>query len=644
MHLSKNQEDIWRDRYALRDSEGNTVETSIEQTWSRIAKAIADNPGDEFDFYNILDGFHFVPGGRIIAGSGAEQGKTPYNCYVIPVETSARRWNRQQTKYELLGGGTYSPFAREDHGNDSREAIFDTIGTMVSIMSRGGGVGINWSVLRPRGTYLARVSGTTSGPVPWMDVASRAVGVVEQGGSRRGAAMFMLDDWHPDVVEFINAKRDMNMITNANISVAVSDEFMEAVANDDEWEFRFPDTKDPAYDTEWDGDLLRWVSSGHPVVSHGSVNARELWRSLADSAWASGEPGIVFLGRYNQLSTGAGVERIICVNPCGEQGLGPYSVCNLGAMNLDAYVHNGVFLWGRFTEDVETAIRFLDRVIDTSGHFIAETQQQQDQLRRIGLGVMGLADALVRLGMRYGSKESIGFVETVFREMKDAAIRSSNYLAYEKGAARGWSDDMWKRPYLAEYLERWGHPLFEDAGMRNIFLLTQAPTGTTSLLAGVNSGIEPYFDIRTKRVDRTGERYVYAKAVQDFLDSTGLPDGAEAPDFIVTSRDVTVEEHIAIQAAVQKYVDSSVSKTINGPAEHTPEDVAKAYSLAYESGLKGLAYYRDGSRNVQVLYHDTIVEPKVEMTAEADLCPDCDSPLAHEEGCKKCLSCGYSAC
>jgi ribonucleoside-diphosphate reductase alpha chain len=626
---TQNQLDIFNDRYALKNAKGAQVELHPKAMWFRVAEAISSNATDLLSYYKILMDFKFVPGGRILSGAGAEDGKTFYNCYVIPVETAARRWNRElhtvdpDELYDTYGWNV--PY-REDHGNDSREAIFDTIGTMVGIMSRGGGVGINWSVLRPKGTYLTRVSGTTSGPVSWMHVASTAVGVVEQGGTRRGAAMFMLDDWHPDIEEFIDAKRNNAVITNANISVAVSDRFMEAVRDGLDWSLRFPDTTHPAYDTEWAGNLYTWEQMG----THRTIPAQELWRRLTDAAHASGEPGVVFLERYNKLSTGARAERIICVNPCGEQGLGPYSVCNLGAMNLDAYV-DGDFDWESFDADVRTAIHFLDDVIDRDRYYVPETELQQKALRRTGLGVMGLADALVRLGIRYGSDESVTFVEKVFQTMKDAAIEASMDIAAKKGPAGAWGDSMWSRPFLTEYAER--HPDVERTALRNIFLLTQAPTGTTSLLAGVNSGIEPYFDIKTLRRDRTGERYVYAKAVQ------GLPLD-NLPEYVVTSKDVTVEEHIAIQAAVQKYVDSSVSKTINAPRWQTLEETAKAYQLAYDSGLKGLAYYRDGSRDIQVLY--STQEEQVDPLSLR--CPDCDGNLVFEEGCKKCYACGYAAC
>ena len=607
------------DRYAMKDAKGEPVETYPGQMWGRVAWGIAgldDTPEGSVPgplmtrFHNLLTGFKFVPGGRILAGAGTRTEVTFYNCYVIPVETKARRYNRQHPSYPYQ-----TEPQQDDAGSDSREAIIDTIGVMVDIMSRGGGVGINWSVLRPRGAHLKTINATSSGPIDWMHAASVMVGTVEQGGSRRGAAMFMLDDWHPDLLEFIDAKRNESLITNANVSVAVSDRFMSAVDADAPWELLFPDTTHHAYDAEWDGDLDAWDAKGYPVLTYATVPARELWRKLAEAAHASGEPGVVFLERYNKRSTAQGVERIISVNPCGEQGLGPYSVCNLGAMNLARYVVDYTggdsphFYWSRFIEDVGTAVEFLDRVVDENFYFLPENEKVQKDLRRIGLGVMGLADALIMLGIRYGSPEAVRFTEDVFREMKHAALRKSAELAKELGPAPAWRDSMLAQPYLDDlHMEEGGGDVFEfvsEHGLRNLFLLTQAPTGTTSTLAGVNSGIEPLFALEYTRKDRTGTHKVVAPAIQWYVRNHGEPEERGIwPDYIVTASEVTVEEHIAMQAAVQKYVDSSVSKTINAPNSQTVEEVEKAYTLAYKSGLKGLAYYRDGSRQEQVLRRD----------------------------------------
>lgn len=638
--LTDHQTTIFLDRYAKRDKDNKPVEQDVEQMWQRVADFIAQDEADRQAYLMLMRDFKFVPGGRILAGAGTEAEKTFYNCYVIPVEA------RHPTDHYPL----------DYPGDDSREAIFDTRKTMVDIMSRGGGVGINWSVLRPAGSYLTRVSGTSSGPVGWMHAASVDVGEVIQGGSRRGAAMFMLDDWHPDVLSFIDAKRDNTRITNANISVAVSDEFMEAVRDDLEWELVFPDTSHKAYNREWHGDIHQWRAKGYPVRVYATVRARDIWRRLADGAHASGEPGVVFLGRYNALSTGAGVERIISVNPCGEQGLGAYSVCNLASLNLAAYVIDGDFAWERFRKDIATATRFLDDVIDRTHYSIPATKTQQMKLRRIGLGVMGLADALVMLGLRYGSPEAVRFAQDIFKSMKECSIMESNRLAALRGSCGGWEYSMWDRPYLKD-----AKGVDKAAGMRNMFLLTQAPTGTTSVLAGVNSGIEPFFALEWTRVDRTGTHQV-RPAVLDGMDLQ------ERPDFVVTSNEVTVEEHIAMQAAVQAYVDSSVSKTINAPKGQSVDEVEKAFTLAYESGLKGVAYYRDGSRDVQVLYREdpnkrireleeevealkgklnfrTRVAVEREAEKADNLCPACEiGTVVHEEGCMKCHSCGWSAC
>lgn len=578
---------VYLDRYAAKDAEGKNTETEIYDTWKRVADGIGDTEEEKTNFLGLLANFKFVPGGRILAGAGTGHEVTYYNCYVIPIRNESKPAN----------------------GNDSREAIFDTISRMVNIMSRGGGVGINWSTLRPNGAYLSRINGTTTGPIEWMDVASKAVGAVMQGGSRRGAAMFMLNDWHPDVLSFVDAKRDLVKITNANISVGISDDFMKAVKEDADWTFRFPDTTHPDYNSAWDGDISDWVSAGRPVVDYKTVKARDIWRKIAEGAWDNGEPGVIFLERYNKLSTGASVEKIICVNPCGEQGLGPNAVCNLGAMNLAAYVEDGQFMFDKWDIDVQTAVRFLDNVVDKNfyGDF-TETEAIQKNIRRIGLSVMGLADALIMQKLRYGSPEAVEFTSNVFFTMKNAAIRASALLAKEKGQAPAWDESMLDRPYLSENIGSYARELVEKCGLRNLFLLTQAPTGTTSILAGVNSGIEPYFAFQYKRSDRTGDHIVEAPIIREYLNNNSSPDDQILPDYFVTAQEVTVEEHVYMQAAAQKYIDSSVSKTLNAPNSHTVEDVVKAYTLAYDSGLKSIAYFRDGSGRAQVLTR--IEEPK----------------------------------
>lgn len=678
MALTDHQKTIFLDRYAMRDQDGNPVETHPSQMWDRVAHVMGNNELERKAFREILEDWRFLPGGRILAGAGTESEKSFYNCNVIPVETRARRHNRSAAWRD------YNTLA--DAGSDSREAIFDTIATMVDIMSRGGGVGINWSVLRPSGSYLTRISGTSSGPVGWMDVASSAVGEVIQGGSRRGAAMFMLADWHPDLPNFLEAKLEAGKIENANISVAVSNDFMDAVRKDADWTFTFPDTTHQAYNTEWDGDLSGWVSKGYPVKPYGTVRARDLWAKLAASAWGSGEPGVVYLDRYNDQSTAASLEKIISVNPCGEQGLGAYSVCNLGAMNLSAYVvesdlydpeknDNARFHFdtARFYADVKTAIRFLDNVIDKTFYLHEDTLRIQQDLRRIGLGVMGLADMLIKLGITYGSSAAVNMTEWVFSQMKVAAITASMELADEKGPAKGWNDSMWERPFLKSL----GMPKSKQAPLRNLFLLTQAPTGTTAALAGVNSGIEPYFEFEYTREDRTGSHRIVA-SIKKWAERNGVKQ-----DALVTSNDVSGKAHILMQAAVQKYIDSSVSKTVNLPNGATIEQVQEVYDLSWDLGCKGLAVYRDGSRTKQVLYREDpnakiaalearikeleqsgmsrsdfppIIHPSANgfdkpaipmiafATNSGDGCPVCGGNIVRQENCSKCQSCSWSAC
>jgi ribonucleoside-diphosphate reductase alpha chain len=583
---------VWADRYALKDDKGEQVEQNPNETALRVSAAIGDTVEEREDFYDLLASLKFVPGGRILSSAGAGNETMAYNCFVIPVRADDYR----------------------DSGSDSRDAIMDTINRMVQIMSRGGGVGINWSTLRPRGSHLVRVNGTSSGSVGWMDVASSAVGEVIQGGSRRGAAMFMLWDWHPDILEFTDAKRDSTKITNANISVAVSDSFMEAVKNDDEWNLKFPDTTHSAYNEEWDGDIARWEASGYPVRTYHTLRARELWRKICEGAWDNGEPGIVFLDRYQKQSTAGAIEKIICVNPCGEQGLGEYSVCNLGSMNLDKYVEHDEFDYITYAEDVGTAVRFLDNVIDKSFYLDDfPMREKQMQLRRMGLGNMGLADMFARLKIRYGSPESVKMTEAIYRTQKEAALWASTELAKEKEPAWGWHNSMLTRPYLQGLPDDLTEHI-KTYGLRNLFLLTQAPTGTTSLFAGVNSGLEPFFALEYERNDRMGKSFIRPAPYQEWVDADN--EGSPIPDYFVTADQLTVEEHVAIQAAAQKYIDSSISKTVNAPNSHTVEDVDNLYRLCYDSGLKGISYFRDGCNRGVVLSRPTenVVEEPIEQS------------------------------
>ncbi len=570
------RQQVFFDRYALKDENGNRVEDTPEEMWARVAKAIAANETTvdlkqhwEKKFRDALEGFKFVPGGRILSGAGANADLTFYNCYVIP-----------------------SP-------DDSRGGIFESVRTMVEIMSRGGGVGVNLSSLRPRGAYVKGVNGTASGSVSFGGLYSFATGLIIQGGSRRGALMLMLNDDHPDIEEFITVKRTMGKITNANLSVAISDRFMEAVENDADW------------DLKWEGKVFKTIKASH------------LWNLICESAHASGEPGLVFMERYNKESNSWYFEEIICVNPCGEQGLGAWNVCNLGAVNLAAFVSDEGFLDREgLKETVRTSIRFLDNVIDVTPYFFRENEEAQTNIRRTGLGTLGLADALIKSKIRYGSQEALDWCNDVYALIRDEAYRMSAEIAAEKGAFPKFDRDKFGQGRFIQRLPQDIQDLIRRNGIRNGMLLTQAPTGTTSIVSGVSSGIEPVYDFAFKRKDRLGEHLVYHPLFEAWKKDN--PDTAEedAPEFFVNAKQLSPLEHVKTQAVIQKYTDSSISKTVNAPNDHTLDDVKELYMQAYKLGCKGVTYYRDGSRSLSVLESiDSKDKEKDEKSEETKVAP-----------------------
>lgn len=934
---------VFMDRYSLKDPSGKPLEYYPEQLWARVARGIASvEPSEELQarwekrFYEALSDFQFVPGGRILAGAGSGHAVTYYNCFVIP-----------------------SP-------EDSRQGILDNLKLMTEIMARGGGVGINLSTLRPRGSYIKTVNGTASGPCSWAQLYSVATGdVIQQGGSRRGALMVMLDDTHPDIEEFITVKRTPGKIEHANLSVCISDKFMQAVKDDADW------------DLTWQGEVKK------------TIRARDLWDLICTSAWESAEPGMVFIDRYNKESNTWYYEDIRCVNPCvtgdtliytdagliparelaergtpvtvvspdiaigelvpvryavarsssqittispsksvslrqashvfptgikpvyrlqtregyvvrltgdhkvltlegwkaasdlvagdkihllhgegrfgttgnedlgqvlgwligdgylnrqsrpgkscvtlsffgteqaiaphfaevvnrlidtpkiddhwlreykvgiqkikdreetrvesvrlmrlvdpellenklqvppsvlrgssemqkgflsalftadgsvqgnaekgisvrltsvsqdllegvqkillnfgiasyiyknrrreeirelpdgkgglasyntqayhdlmislenlytfakqigfmtvekqsrleealskyirgpyrenflatfeslisdgeeivydltepeehlfvgngmvlhncGEQGLPPFGVCNLGALNLSAFVQNGQMDWERLADRSKVAMRFLDNVVDANEYFIEENREAQLGTRRTGLGTMGLADALIKMKVAYGSEASIPIIERIYTTIRDAAYEASADIAAEKGSFPRFERDKYMQGRFIKRLPKAVQEKIKKQGIRNAVLLTQAPTGTTSLFAGVSSGIEPVYDFAMVRRDRTGEHILYHPLLQAWRDEHP---NESTPGYFVASNDLTPEEHVRVQATVQRYTDSSISKTVNAPNSHTLKEVQTLYRLAYEMGCKGITYYRDGSRD-----------------------------------------------
>ncbi|MEX2007640.1 MAG: adenosylcobalamin-dependent ribonucleoside-diphosphate reductase, partial [Candidatus Levyibacteriota bacterium] len=564
------REKVFLDRYALKGEEGELLEHEPAEMWRRVAKGIAKQEKKEVrkdwedKFYKVMEDFKFVPGGRILSGAGTDYQVTYFNCFVIP-----------------------SP-------KDSREGILDSLKQLVEIQSRSGGVGLNLSSLRPNGARVKKVNGTSSGPVTWAGLFSYAThDVVQQGGTRRGATMLMLWDWHPDIEEFITVKQDLSKINGANLSVCVSDDFMQAVKDDSDWDLVYPDLDDPRYDAKWNGDLDSWKKMGGKVKVYKTIKARELWDLICEAAWKSAEPGLHFLERSNKRSNTWYFEKLIATNPCGEQPLGGWAVCNLGAMNLSAYVKNEKFDFENFGKDVKIAMRFMDNVIDSTYYFFPENEKCAKDIRRTGLGIMGIADALIKMKIRYGSDESLPVVEKIFETLRNKAYEASTEVAAEKGSFPKFEKAKYLKGYHIKALPKSLRDKIAKNGIRNAVLLTIAPTGTTSLLAGVSSGIEPVYEFTFVRRDRTGEHQMHHPLFEEW--KIANPDG-EKPEYYVSANDLTPLEHATVQAVAQRYIDSSISKTVNAPNAHTIDDVKTLYMSAYDLGLKGVTYMRDGSR------------------------------------------------
>ena len=550
------------------------IETEPGQMLNRVAKGIAAQEKKEIrskwekEFNWILEDWRFVPGGRILTGAGTDQNLTYFNCYVIP-----------------------SP-------KDSRGGIMTSLGQMTEIMSRGGGVGMNLSSLRPRHAYVKGVNGRSSGSVSWGGLFSFVTGLIEQGGSRRGALMLILNVWHPDIMDFINSKREMGKITNANISVGITDEFMAAVRSDKKWNTVFPDTSDPKYNTDWDGDLEAWIKKGGSTVVYQTLKAKEVWNAIVESAWASAEPGVFFMDRYNQMSNSWYYSSIQSTNPCGEQGLPPWGVCNLGSINLSQFVKDKTVLWDDLGRTVRSSVRFLDNVIDDTPYFFEENRKQQQGERRIGLGTMGLADMLIKMELAYGSEPSLKFIDELYKFICVEAYDESCNLAQEKGSFSFFDAEKLLQSGFMKQMPEEIRKKVRTHGLRNVTLLTQAPTGTTGTMVGTSTGIEPYYFWEWERTGRMGTNIERVKVYEDWVKANP---GKEKPDYFVSAMDLAPEGHVYVQAAIQRWVDSSISKTGNTPKEYTVEQTGKLYELLYDTGCKGGTTYRDGSRDTQVL-------------------------------------------
>jgi ribonucleoside-diphosphate reductase alpha chain len=578
---------IWESRYRYCDPQGE-VEQNIEQSWRRVAKALASversaEKSWESLFFELMRGFHFLPAGRILAGAGIEHQVTLFNCFVM---------------------GTIE---------DSMEAIFDALKEGAVTMQQGGGVGYDFSTLRPSGSEAHRVGSVASGPVSFMRVWDSMCDTLISTSSRRGAMMAALRCDHPDIENFINAKRDPRELCNFNLSVLVSDDFMQAVEQDEEWLLLFPLDGIGGVDRA-DGlpvELRIWSGSSEPVPCAvlRRMRARDLWQQIMLASYETAEPGVLFIDRINQDNNLAYRETICATNPCGELPLPPYGACNLGSLNLTRFVRapfseRAEFDQTALREATTLAVRLLDNVIDLS-HFPFEAQSRQAHgSRRIGLGLTGLADAMIMLGLDYDSAKGRDVAAATMREICHQAYRASIELGREKGAFPFLDREKFLSSPLVRQLPQDIRQGIAEHGLRNSHLTAIAPTGTISLLAGnVSSGIEPIFEFDCQRRIRDSEGVYACYPVTDYAVRKWREQfcNADLNSAFVEAHDLAPSAHLEMQAALQPYVDSAISKTVNVPRDYPFEDFRNLYRDAYRLGLKGCTTYRPNEIRGEIL-------------------------------------------
>jgi ribonucleoside-diphosphate reductase alpha chain len=619
------------------------LEYIVEHDWPTICRRVAgamsavDGQADADEFVaritqNMIAG-KFMPAGRILSGLGRtdQHDLTLYNCYVFAIP------------------------------GDSRAAITQHWGRIFDTYSRGGGVGWDLSILRPKGAIVRKVNGRSSGIVSWAEQFAQITGTVEQGGSRQGACLMGLQAWHPDIFDFVTAKslreeftvggqkisRSKNLLSKANVSVLISNAFMAAVKSNADWDLVFPDIDDPEYDKVWSGDLEAWKALGKKVVVYRTIKARELWNLIIQKVWAAGEPGLLFIDRANEMSNSYYYAKLICTNPCAELWGAENSVCNLGHINLAGFITSNTlpptaftwaqaernFDWPSFCEAVQDGVRFLDNIIDLNKYHDDATRVRQDGERRVGLGVLGYGDMLMRLGLRYGSDDALKFTDSLCACLWRETYKESTCLAGKKGAFPDFDKDKFLQSgFMRQEHLKHVEPHFkmqnllpadvfkaiELNGMRNVTCNVAAPTGSIATLLETTGGIEPYFDLEYTVTTRIGTTEEQAPIVGLLTKQFG--DKANWPEYVVTAQHgITPEQHVRTQATIQKWVDASIAKTVNTPATATVEDVANVYMLLWELGCKGGTVYRDGSRDEQVFYVKEQPEHAVPIAIETTL-------------------------
>ena len=558
--LTVNALEVLKARYLLRDEEENIIETPtllferVAKATAKVDKTFREKPEkSEKTFYEMMAKLEFLPNTPTLFNAGTNIGQLSA-CFVLPVP-------------------------------DSLDGIFTTVKNMALIEQTGGGVGFNFSKLRPRGDIVRSTKGVASGPVSFMRIFDTATEVIKAGGKRRGAMMGILRVDHPDVLEFITAKQNPTLLSNFNVSVAVTDEFMQAV----------------------EADQAYWLINPRNREKVKTLKAREVWNLMARSAWASGDPGVVFIDEINRHNPTSEVGRIESTNPCGEQPLLPYESCNLGSINLSRMVEDGRISWDKLRETVRNAVHFLDNIVDANVYPLKEIAGITRANRKIGLGVMGFADMLIMLGVPYDSEEALELGEQVMKFIEEEAHKKSREIGEARGSFPNFEKSIWKDRYSA---------------FRNATVTTVAPTGTISIIAGCSSGIEPLFAVSFMRNVLGGARlfetnalfeetakargFYSAKLLEEIARTGSVQKIAGVPEDVkrlfVTALDIDPVWHVKMQAAFQKNTDNAVSKTVNLPFEAKVEDVREIYDLAWQLKCKGVTVFRYGSKPEQVLY------------------------------------------
>jgi ribonucleoside-diphosphate reductase alpha chain len=580
--LTVNALEVLKKRYLLKDVNEQIIETPAEM-FTRVARAVAasekkyieEPKKSEKTFYDMMTRLEFIPNSPTLFNAGTPLGQLSA-CFVLPI-------------------------------GDTLESIFTAVKNMALIEQTGGGVGFDFSHLRPKGDIVRSTKGIASGPLSFMRVFDVSTEIIKAGGKRRGAMMAILRVDHPDILEFITSKQQPGFLSNFNISAAATDEFMKAVETDSEY----------------------WLVNPRDKEKTSKLMAKDVWNLMAQSAWQSGDPGVIFIDEINRHNPTPEVGNIESTNPCAEQPLLPYESCNLGSINLSQMVENGEIAWDKLKVAVRNDVQFLDDVIDANRYPLLETDKITRANRKIGLGVMGFADMLIKLRVPYDSEKALSVGEQLMKFIEEEAHKKSIELGEERGSFPNFDKSIWKDKY---------------GSMRNATVTTIAPTGSISIIAGCSSGIEPLFAISFMRNVLSGtrlfetnplfelvakERGFYSGGLLEEIARTGsVQDNERVPEDVrelfVTALEIRPEWHVRLQAAFQKYTDNAVSKTVNLSSEATVEDVKSVYELAWKLKCKGVTVFRYGSKPEQVLYIGQVgTETRKFVTAESEYAGGC---------------------